>query len=146
MSRAAKRSRLERIVRCALGWGFGCVLDDCRLRLPEWLSMSQMRWTDRLVATAKISGSQQARFWEVAEALPGKLTNLLEFRRAFPAEPGRSVAQLTDALTRSAASWERHGLRNSSCRCSSSEIVLAHLTPELSRTAARLGVVVQVTA
>ena len=33
MSRAAKRSRLERIVRCALGWGVGRVLDDSRRRV-----------------------------------------------------------------------------------------------------------------
>ena len=32
MNEAAKRSRLERIVRCAPAWGFGCLLDDTQRR------------------------------------------------------------------------------------------------------------------
>ena len=54
-------------------------------------------------------------------------------------------SEITNSCSRTATSGEGHSLSNASCGCSSSEIVLAHLTPELRRTAARPGVMVHVT-
>ena len=54
--------------------------------------MSQLRRTARLVATAMLLANPQAELLEVTKALLRKLTNLLEFKEALPAEPGRVVA------------------------------------------------------
>ena len=134
-SEAAKRSRLERIVRCAPAWGFGRVLDDSRRRAS---------------AAAYVSAGADCSPCGYRDALSKPTSGIVGSHRGFAGECSRTCSnssglsrknlavqpsELTISCSRTATSGESHSLSISSCRCSSSEIVLAHLTPELSRTA-----------